>query len=237
MAKYAAETDRLWLQPLSVDDHLEDFHQIMSDKKAISFSYVIPYRSLHLWWEEFQTICYTTTINHFNLGAYSESTRRSHQPPADILITKSFMLKFVPSLEKPWVENYAILLRASQNANENGEPRMIGTVGSTRLADEDAIEIAYGLHSDYWGKGYMVEALRMFIKLYWAVESKPLSTLPAPGNFYPQSSYHSCCPSRNFCLKPTFCPVTKHDSKANSLKQRDWSTKYINSKNWPRKCR
>lgn len=65
---------------------------------------------------------------------------------------------------------------------------MIGTVGSTRLADEDAIEIAYGLHSDYWGKGYMVEALRMFIKLYWAVESKPLSTLPAPGNFYPQSS-------------------------------------------------
>ena len=48
MAKYAAETDRLWLQPLSVDDHLEDFHQIMSDKKAISFSYVIPYRSLHL---------------------------------------------------------------------------------------------------------------------------------------------------------------------------------------------
>ncbi|KIN07171.1 hypothetical protein OIDMADRAFT_110503 [Oidiodendron maius Zn] len=130
MAKYAAETDRLWLQPLSVEDHLQDFHQIMSDKKAISFSY----------------------------------------PPADILITKRFMLKFVPSLEKPWVENYAILLRASQNANENGEPRMIGTVGSTRLADEDAIEIAYGLHSDYWGKGYMVEALGMFIKLYWAVE-------------------------------------------------------------------
>jgi ribosomal-protein-alanine N-acetyltransferase len=40
MAKYAGETERLWLQPLSIDDHLNDFHQIMSDAKAISFSYV-----------------------------------------------------------------------------------------------------------------------------------------------------------------------------------------------------
>jgi hypothetical protein len=37
MAQYAAESERLWLQPLSID-HLEDFHAIMTDEKGLSFS-------------------------------------------------------------------------------------------------------------------------------------------------------------------------------------------------------
>ena len=85
------------------------------------------------------------------------------------------MARFIPSVAKPWVENYAILLRPSDDSAESAKARMIGTVGATRVAsvssDEDAIEIAYGLHSDYWGKGYMPEALGMFIKLYWAEHS------------------------------------------------------------------
>lgn len=36
MVKYAAESERLWLQALSVDDHLDGFHGMMSDEKAIS---------------------------------------------------------------------------------------------------------------------------------------------------------------------------------------------------------
>ena len=85
------------------------------------------------------------------------------------------MVRFIPSVEKPWVENYAILLRPFDNSSDSAKPRMIGTVGATRVtsvsSDEYAIEIAYGLHSDYWGKGYMSEALGMFIKLYWADHS------------------------------------------------------------------
>lgn len=80
------------------------------------------------------------------------------------------MFRFMPSEEKPWAENYAILLRESLNSA--GEARMIGTVGATQiLPDDDAIEISYGLHSDFWGKGYMLEALGEFIKLYWAPNS------------------------------------------------------------------
>lgn len=82
------------------------------------------------------------------------------------------MLKFIPSAEKPWIENYAILLRLSHSSSTNQKPRMIGTVGALRLSsEEDTIEIAYGLHSHYWGSGYASEALGMFIKLYWAAES------------------------------------------------------------------
>ena len=36
MVKYAAGSERLWLQALSVDDHLDGFHGMMSDEKAIS---------------------------------------------------------------------------------------------------------------------------------------------------------------------------------------------------------
>lgn len=49
------------------------------------------------------------------------------------------MLRFMPSDEKPWVENYAILLREPLNSAESGKPRMIGTIGATRvLPYEDA---------------------------------------------------------------------------------------------------
>jgi RimJ/RimL family protein N-acetyltransferase len=91
------------------------------------------------------------------------------------------MLKFIPSAENPWIENYAILLRGSENTTEDDKPRMVGTVGTTRLSDDDAMEIAYGLHSDYWGRGYMSEALGMFIKLYWGVESKYQNSWFHPG--------------------------------------------------------
>ena len=82
------------------------------------------------------------------------------------------MLSRMPSPEKPWIEIYAILLRSSQSPEAQGKPRMIGTVGAPRVSEElDAAEIGYGLHPDFWGFGYMPEALSLFIGLYWSPES------------------------------------------------------------------
>ena len=66
--------------------------------------------------------------------------------------------------DRPYVEVYAILLRDDKDGDVR--PRMIGTVGAPRNGPQGA-EIAYGLHPDYWGKGYMIEALKLFIGVYW----------------------------------------------------------------------
>ena len=78
----------------------------------------------------------------------------------------------IPTSEKPYIETYAILLRPwSDNWDEReGKPRMIGTVGAPRNGPAGA-EIGYGLHPDYWGKGYMSEALELFIGVYWGLGS------------------------------------------------------------------
>jgi hypothetical protein len=41
MAKYYAESERLWLQPLNVEDHLEGYHAMASDERIVKWSSVI----------------------------------------------------------------------------------------------------------------------------------------------------------------------------------------------------
>jgi RimJ/RimL family protein N-acetyltransferase len=83
-----------------------------------------------------------------------------------------FMRSSLASAEKPWVRRWAILLRPSPESSDNtsaniedrdSKPRMIGLVGIVRPA-----EIGYKIHPDFWGKGYMSEALELCIKLFWA---------------------------------------------------------------------
>lgn len=38
MSAYAAESKRLWLQSLSVDEHLNDYHEIMTDPQSMFWS-------------------------------------------------------------------------------------------------------------------------------------------------------------------------------------------------------
>jgi RimJ/RimL family protein N-acetyltransferase len=92
---------------------------------------------------------------------------RTRKPSPKIDSTKSLLEKWIHSPDKPWIDNYAILLRA-----EGEQPQMIGTVGAVRLPQgvNDAVEIAYGIHSEFWGKGYASEALGIFVKLYWQPE-------------------------------------------------------------------
>ncbi|KAE9366327.1 hypothetical protein N431DRAFT_352635, partial [Stipitochalara longipes BDJ] len=90
-------------------------------------------------------------------------------PSPSIESTKILLEKWIHTPEKPWIDNYAILLRSADDEGE--KTRMVGTVGVVRLPGAefvDAAEIAYGIHSEFWGKGYASEALGMFVALYWA---------------------------------------------------------------------
>jgi RimJ/RimL family protein N-acetyltransferase len=60
------------------------------------------------------------------------------------------------------------------NSNDEVKVKMIGTVGTVRVPQglEDAVEVAYGIHSDFWGQGYASEAMGMFVALYCADGSK-----------------------------------------------------------------
>lgn len=42
-----------------------------------------------------------------------------------------------------------------------GKLRMIGVIGIVREQ-----EIGYRIHPDFWGKGFMSEALKMFIEMF-----------------------------------------------------------------------
>jgi len=88
------------------------------------------------------------------------------KPSKSIEETKEIMLSRMPTPEKPWIEVYAILLKSSITSTPGGKPRVIGTCGTPRNEPLGA-ELGYGLHPDFWGEGYMSEALRLFINLYW----------------------------------------------------------------------
>ena len=88
--------------------------------------------------------------------------------------SEGMLRKRTPSPEKPWIENYAILLRSNvdgQAGDAIAKSRMIGVVGAPRMGPTGG-EIAYGLHPDFWGKGYATEALKMFIGIYWGPGSE-----------------------------------------------------------------
>ncbi|PQE04879.1 hypothetical protein CJF30_00004666 [Rutstroemia sp. NJR-2017a BBW] len=133
MSPYAAESERLWLEPLSPEKHMDEYHEMMIHPQTLAFS----------------TRC--TTIEQ----------------------SRAYMLERLPHAEKPWIENYAILLRpdpASGHENGNGpaKPRFIGAVGVIRFEEGSGAEVGYGIHPEYQRKGYATEALRLFVELYWS---------------------------------------------------------------------
>src|ERR1700709_748273 len=95
------------------------------------------------------------------------------------------MASRMPTPEKPWNVNYAIMLKPPVSSNMDGRPTMIGIIGTPRNQPLWA-EVGYGLHPDYWGKGYASEALKLFIELYWA----PGSTFSTPRYLFEKESQH-----------------------------------------------
>jgi RimJ/RimL family protein N-acetyltransferase len=89
------------------------------------------------------------------------------------------MLKRLPSAENPFIENYAIILKAENNKDERVENgQMIGVIGIPRLShDGMAAEVGYGIRPDFWGRGYASEALILFVKHYFSSERRLLLSL------------------------------------------------------------
>ncbi|KAK0109667.1 hypothetical protein ONS95_002348 [Cadophora gregata] len=124
MAVYVAESSRLGLQTLNIEEHLESYHWLMSNEMSMIWSMRKPSASI----------------------AESLENMRNHRPTPD----------------KPWNERWAIMLK-SEKYDE--KPKMIGVVGIVREP-----ELGYRIHPDFWGKGYMSEALTMFLQMWWALE-------------------------------------------------------------------
>lgn len=79
--------------------------------------------------------------------------------------TRDVILRSMPTPEKPWNTRYAIILRPQPGSPNEMKPKMIGVIGCPREAD-----IGYKINEEYWGKGYMTEALAMYLKLFWSLE-------------------------------------------------------------------
>lgn len=79
----------------------------------------------------------------------------------------------MPSKEKPYLEHYAILIRPETQTAGDAELEMVGDVCIPRISDDGlASEIGYGIISEYWGKGYAPEAVKMLVKYFFEGSSK-----------------------------------------------------------------
>lgn len=59
--------------------------------------------------------------------------------------------------------NFVMELLQSPDLEGTTPPlRVIGTIGAIRTP-----EVGYGIHPDYWGKGYASEALQAFMPFFW----------------------------------------------------------------------
>ncbi len=80
------------------------------------------------------------------------------------------MLERLPSIEKPWSERFAIILKDERQKKGDGKLRMIGIIGPPKERC-----LGYMLHPEFWGKGYMTEGLKAYLELFW--ENKCLFSL------------------------------------------------------------
>ncbi|TVY47868.1 hypothetical protein LOCC1_G001993 [Lachnellula occidentalis] len=109
-------------------------------------------------------------VGFHNLMSDEKSMKWLKKAPSESLEdSKAKLLARLASPDKPWMEQYAVLLKPS-SSNETGA--LIGILCIPRVSSDGEIpELGYGIHSDYWGHGYASEAIALFISFYWAEES------------------------------------------------------------------
>jgi RimJ/RimL family protein N-acetyltransferase len=84
--------------------------------------------------------------------------------------TEAWLQPVTKSATRPWVENYAIILRLSDPKDIVEPPKMIGTVGVQGLAEVaegKRSNIGYMINRNFWGRGYATEALNAFLELWF----------------------------------------------------------------------
>lgn len=94
--------------------------------------------------------------------------------PTSIEETWKTLQARMPSVERPWRRSWGIILLdqgkvdgkvEEANVKDGKKGRFIGAIGHPFEA-----VIGYRLLPEYWGKGYMTEALRCFLGMWFELE-------------------------------------------------------------------
>lgn len=149
--QYAAQTPRLYLEPLSVDKHLEGYHSIYSNPSQLVWSSAKP----------------TASIAD-SRAAFLDRMRSDTKP-----WIQSYAILLRPGVGD---EPDGIVKKDLQQNGERQEPQFIGLLGTNRQSPPPELcpELGYRLKSDFFGHGYATEALRAFLDLYWTLSGKTL---------------------------------------------------------------
>ncbi|PQE05901.1 Acyl- N-acyltransferase protein [Rutstroemia sp. NJR-2017a BVV2] len=129
---YIVQSQRLRLEPLNLDSHLQECHLLMSDPQCTQWSTRAPY-----------TLQQTTD--------WLSSTTASETSHV-------------------WA---IMLLPTSEQDTMN--PKMIGLIAIHPNTNFPAGGLAYRSDPAYWGRGYMTEAVRLFLCMFWELEGLSLS--------------------------------------------------------------
>ncbi|KAI9642060.1 hypothetical protein NHQ30_009931 [Ciborinia camelliae] len=129
---HTVKSDRLLLEPLNLDKHLHECHEILSEPRIAEWS---------------------TRAPHTNLEQ-----------------TKERILESMSSVQfRMWaimIPTTSPTLTAVEDEGERKEMKMIGIIGISHTP----ANVGYKIHPDYWGKGYMTEALKLFVEMFWTLE-------------------------------------------------------------------
>ncbi|KAF7952032.1 uncharacterized protein EAE97_001529 [Botrytis byssoidea] len=148
MSSHTIKSDRLTLEPINLDKHLNGCHKILSEPRIAEWSTRAPHTQLE---QTKERILESMSNVQFPMWAIMAPTSSSVPVPV-------------------------------ADEREGQEIEMIGIIGISHKPEN----VGYKIHPDHWGKGYMTEALRLFVEMFWTLEEK--KSLPqiiaayTPGN-------------------------------------------------------
>ncbi|PQE04878.1 Acyl- N-acyltransferase protein [Rutstroemia sp. NJR-2017a BBW] len=142
---YIVQSQRLRLEPLNLNSHLQECHLLMSDPQCTQWSTRAPY---------------------------------THQQTTDWMSTTT-------ASETP--RDWAIMLLPTSD-QDLPAPKMIGLMGIHPNSNFPTGGLGYRSDPAYWGRGYMTEAVKLFLCMFWGLEGLSLS----PSLLFQISNLHLC---------------------------------------------
>lgn len=96
---YSAESARLWLEPLTAEEHLDDFHELWTDPDAVKWTWV------------FDLIVANPPSEALFCEVHDWPTHRIRVAKRSIEETAEWLTTILPSKDQPDIDKWAILLR------------------------------------------------------------------------------------------------------------------------------